>query len=300
MNNPHEDIVLGIDIGGSHISAALVDVSACVIKEESFTRERINSKGDTEEILNGWLQGILNCLKTTNQDGELKIAIAMPGPFDYKNGISLIEGLDKYEALYGINVKEYLSNQLNIPPTNILFRNDAEAFLAGEIKANNYSTATKTLGITLGTGLGSALSQNGITQDANFAVTPFGQTIAEEYLSTRWFVAKFLALTGLKVKDVKEMLLQNQYSKEVDLVFEEFTQSLTQFLSTIIEKEHFNTLIIGGNIAKTSDRFLAKLSASLQQKSDDLTIHLANLGEASAIIGASVLFSKQITTTQLS
>lgn len=299
MNNSQEDIVLGIDIGGSHISAALVDTLSCTIKEETFTRARINSKGTTEEILAGWHEGILACLKAGNHSGELKLAVAMPGPFDYENGVSFITGLDKYEALYGVNVKEYLSEQLRIPTSNILFRNDAEAFLAGEIKANTYPTLVKTLGITLGTGLGSALSENGITHDANFAVTPFRGAIAEEYLSTRWFVARFAELTGTTVKDVKEILLQIRYTKEIEVLFEEFSQNLSQFLNKIMKQEQFQTLIIGGNIAKTADKFLAQLLTQLNQTNSKLNIHLANLGEASAIIGAALLFNQTETIDQI-
>lgn len=295
MNGPQKEIVLGIDIGGSHISAALVDISSCIIKEGTFTRERINSKGNAEEILSGWRRGIQDCLKAENYNEELKLAIAMPGPFDYENGISFITGLDKYEALYGINIKEYLSSQLNIPTSHILFRNDAEAFLAGEIKANHYDPKIKTLGITLGTGLGSALSENGITHDANFAITPFYGTIAEEYLSTRWFVSRFSELTGITSKDLKEILSQTQYDKEIELIFEEFTQNLSKFLSAIFEREHFKTLIIGGNIAKTADRFLTQVFAHLSHFDNEITIHLANLGEASAIIGASLLHNQQKT-----
>lgn len=294
MNNPQHNIILGIDIGGSHISAALVDISSCTIKEGTFTRERVNSKGTANEILASWQNGIQDCLKAGKHSGDVKIAIAMPGPFDYENGISFITGLDKYEALYGINVKEYLSKQLSISAANIRFRNDAEAFLAGEIRANRYNTSVKTLGITLGTGLGSALSSEGTTHDANFAITPFHGTIAEEYLSTRWFVSRFAELTGQTVKDVKEMLGQTQYDREVQLIFKEFTENLSQFLCTIMEQEHFKTLIIGGNITKTADKFLPKVLENLRQLDQNVEINLANLGEASAIIGASLLFNQTI------
>ena len=34
------------------------------------------------------------------------IGFAMPGPFDYVKGICYIQGVAKYENLYGINVTE--------------------------------------------------------------------------------------------------------------------------------------------------------------------------------------------------
>ncbi|RYG12335.1 MAG: ROK family protein, partial [Chitinophagaceae bacterium] len=293
-----QNIVLGVDIGGSHISAALVDIDRCEILDGSFVRSRVNSAGTATEILESWQEAISACVSIGGSN-SYKVALAMPGPFDYENGISLIKDLHKYESLFGIDVKLALSERLNIPSSNILFRNDAEAFLAGEICANVYPKNLKTLGITLGTGLGSALSEDGITKDANFAMLPFSGTIAEEFLSTRWFTSRFTALTGENVKDVKEVLSYTKYAKEVLQLFEEFSQNLSKFLTEIMAKENFKTLVIGGNIAKTADRFLPKLSSSLNRSNSKLAIHLANLGEASAIIGASLLFSPSETTTKL-
>jgi len=285
-----QNIVLGVDIGGSHISAALVNTQNCEIIDGSFVRSRVNSDGTVSDILDSWQDAIETCASIIGTS-NYKIALAMPGPFDYENGISLIKDLHKYESLFGVDIKLALSERLNTAPVHILFRNDAEAFLAGEICANAYPKDLKTLGITLGTGLGSALSQHGITTDANFAMLPFNGQIAEEFLSTRWFTSRFTELTDKKVKDLKEVLSFVNHTKEIDQLFEEFTQNLTKFLSEIMVKENYQTLIIGGNIAKTADRFLPKLSSSLRKHNSDLQIHLANLGEASAIIGASLLFS---------
>ena len=62
-----------------------------------------------------------------------KIGIAMPGPFDYENGICYIKGLDKYESLFNLNVKEMLAQQLNIERSDIYMMNDASCFLKGEV-----------------------------------------------------------------------------------------------------------------------------------------------------------------------
>jgi len=56
----------------------------------------------------------------------------MPGPFDYENEISYITGITKYEALYKLNVKEMLTKALRIDKDDILMKNDAACFLAGE------------------------------------------------------------------------------------------------------------------------------------------------------------------------
>lgn len=93
------------------------------------------------------------------------IGIAMPGPFDYLTGICLMKNVNKYESLYGLNIKQELSDRLGIDVQNIVFRNDSEAFLAGEMRFGAGKGLKKGIGITLGTGLGTSIYQNGEAQD---------------------------------------------------------------------------------------------------------------------------------------
>jgi glucokinase len=50
--------VIGVDIGGSHISAAVVDLQHRSIVEDSLLRKAINSKESAEQILNSWAEVI--------------------------------------------------------------------------------------------------------------------------------------------------------------------------------------------------------------------------------------------------
>jgi glucokinase len=288
-----DHFVVGADIGGSHITAALVETNRFEIKQSTLTRKPVNSGGQATEILECWIEAIEHTLKKHGDTKPDKIAIAMPGPFDYEEGVCLIKGLHKYESLYGLNIKNYISDSLDIKPANICFVNDAQCFLEGEMKGNQYNSYKRTLGITLGTGLGSAISFNGNTEDANFAVSPFKGTIAEEYLSTRWFVERYYQLSGERVKDVKDIILHN-HPLFIDSIFEEFADTFFQFLSPLILNDMYEVLIIGGNIVKAADRFLDRLQAQLNTLpvAAPIQIHLANLGEYSAMIGASSYISK--------
>lgn len=42
------------------------------------------------------------------------IRLAFPGPFDYEQGICLMKGLDKYDRLYGINLRQVFSERLGV------------------------------------------------------------------------------------------------------------------------------------------------------------------------------------------
>jgi len=291
MGINNNDYAVGIDIGGSHITAAIVDLNTFSIIEDTLVRKKLDSSEVPEVILEIWSLTIKEVISISRTQPS-KIGIAMPGPFDYDKGISLIKDLHKYDLLYGVNVKEFLSQSLGFSPSDIRFRNDAEAFLAGEIAVRSTSVSSKIMGVTLGTGLGSAISHGGKTWDANLAIVPFRDGFAEEYISTRWFVGRFKEITGIQVADVKQLLLLEGQDLYIEQLFEEFTTNLSQFLIYYVSQENINQLIIGGNIAKTSDRFMEQLEANLYKSSPNLKVELASLGEMSAITGAASLFQK--------
>lgn len=284
-----DSIVLGVDIGGSHCTAALVDERTRKFVPGSYIRIRVNSHGTVDEILNAWTSAIDDAYKS-NPDSIKRIGMAMPGPFDYENGISHITNLDKYEALYKLNVKKLLADKLSIPLTSILMMNDAACFLRGEVYYGVAKGYQDVIGITLGTGTGSATHHNGVTLDANLGPSPFMDSIADEYFSTRWFVKRYAALTGKTVKDVKALTELYNTDVNVRTVFREFTNNLTVFLTGFVKTENPELIVMGGNIAQSDALFLENLVRQLAANRITIPIVKAQLGEEAAILGAASLF----------
>lgn len=282
-------MILGIDIGGSHLTAALVDRDSHLLIRDSYKRIHFNSKGTAEEIINAW-SDLINDVFEKNHILNKKIGIAMPGPFDYEKGISMIKGLDKYESLYQLNVKELLATKLNIPTSHILMMNDAAAFLQGEVHGGAVVGYHDAIGITLGTGTGTAAHHHGITRDANLGPSPFMESIADDYFSTRWFLRRYKELTGKSADDVKS--IAKRYPSEIAIrkLFSEFAQNLTPFLQGLAEKEKPQVIIMGGNIALCSNLFLPELESNLRKANINTPILLSTLGEDAAILGAASLF----------
>jgi glucokinase len=240
-------VALGVDIGGSHITAALVDLQNHKIIPLSLTRKHINSKGTAAEIIHDWADVINEC--SAGLPGlSKKIGIAMPGPFNYKEGISLIRNLDKYEALYDLNVKKLLATELEIDVQNISLMNDASCFLKGEIFGGAAIECNNVIGITLGTGLGSARFHDGEIFDGDLYYLPFKDGTAEDYLSSRWFLKRYKELTGITVKNVKELRERIPADPCITSLFAEFGNNLGDVLLHYIQRHTCETIIIGGNI----------------------------------------------------
>ncbi|SFN24461.1 glucokinase [Chitinophaga sp. YR627] len=273
-----DGLVLAVDIGGSHITTALVDMQQRTLLPRSLWRANINSHGSAEEIIAGWVDVMQQSMGNTN--GANRIGIAMPGPFDYEAGISLIKGLHKYESLYGLNIKELLAKRLQISPDAIRFTNDASCFLQGELFAGVAEGAQSALGLTLGTGFGSSVAENGMAQEGTFWKTPFRETTAEEYFSTRWFLRRYEVLSGAQISSVKELALMAHEPGYAKDIFEEFGHNLAAFLQ---EQQPLPSLIVlGGNIAQAFHLFFR----GLEEQLPDVQFVVSTLGEDAILLGA--------------
>lgn len=279
-------IALGMDIGGSHVTAALVDLNKNAFIESSYIRSFVDSTMEAGRILDAWSQTIreaYNGYETVSKT----IGIAMPGPFDYENGISLIKDQGKFKNLYGINIRQALAERLNIPASGFFFINDAAAFLKGEIFYDRPAALRQNaLGITLGTGLGSAIYCNGKVEDAALWDAPFLNGIAEDYFSTRWFVNSYQRLTGCAINGAKELLEIVHTDANAARLFDEFASSLAQFLTPLIKKHHAEVVIIGGNISGASDVFLSPLKKALEENGLYSEIKITTLKEHASLMGA--------------
>ncbi|MBE7171594.1 MAG: ROK family protein [Williamsia sp.] len=282
----HFSHAVGVDIGGSHITAALIDLEHRVIVPGTLARQKLDPHGSAEEIIAVWSKAIREA-----QGGEpvKKVGIAMPGPFDYAVGISLIRNQNKYDALYGVNVKQLLAQALSISSGDIRLENDAACFLQGEAFAGAANGFDRSIGLTLGTGLGSARCRHGRAESLDLWNAPFKDTIAEDYISTRWFVNRYVQLTGKEVRGVKELVALAEHEPAVKQVFDEFIINLQHFLQTIIQDETPQVLVIGGNIAHAYALF-EKAIQHTKEEHHHVHIRKAELGETAAILGAASLW----------
>lgn len=278
------ELVLGIDIGGLHITVGLIDLESGEIITDSLQRRELDCNSSAEVIFGCWCEAINEAYHGI-KDMRKRIGVAMPGPFDYENGICLIKDQDKFKALYQLNIRTELASRLNMMPADITFINDAAAFLQGEVFAGAARGRNRVIGLTLGTGLGSSFCDNGIAEDADLWQSPFKEGIAEDYLSTRWFVKSYLKLTGKDIGGVKALtLISDEEIKRQ--IFEVFSHNLADFLAPLIIARNAETVVMGGNISNAFPLFLSSLNREFKEKGINVEVKIAELQENASLIGA--------------
>ena len=282
-----EPVVLAVDAGGSSIKSALVEANSRIVGGVSL--DAIESKASADQILNTLAAIIKDYLQ--NFRGIHRIAFAFPGPFDYEQGVCLIQNQDKYDALYGLDLSASLKEILGLPNLEIRYRNDAEAAILGEALYGAGVPYTRLIGITLGTGLGSAFiaERNLITEGDS--VPPHGWLYAcmfenqraDDLFSTRGLLAR-LRERGIHAVDVASAISQADENALAETCAS-FGADLGTFLKPFVSNFRAEAVLITGGIAETWDYFAPSLGPSLS-----VPALKGTLGKSAALLGAATLY----------
>lgn len=297
----NQDVAIGADIGGSHISCAAVGLQSGRLLRETFSERTVNNQAQASEIISVWsscLHEAIMKLKT----GILKgIGFAMPGPFDYVNGVSLIRGVSKYDNLYGFNIGDAVLSSLGIEnEMEIRFMNDASSFAVGEAWGGKAAGYRKSMCITLGTGLGSAFIEDRIPVVDGPSVPrigcvyhlPYKDSIADDYFTTRWFTGRYRKATGKELQGVKELAALVSGESLVKELFHEFAVNLGNLLAPWLIRFGAEILVAGGNISQAYDIFGEDFGESLLKEGWSGKVVVSELKEDAAIVGSAYLFNE--------
>jgi len=294
----NKNIAIGTDIGGSHISCAAVNLVSGHILKETLAERYINNQAQASEIISSWAEALSTVLAKVSADQVKGIGFAMPGPFDYVNGICYIRGVSKYENLYGFNISDAISSSLDVSKDFLIrFMNDASSFAVGEAWTGSATEVTRSFSITLGTGFGSAFISNRIPivdgpDVPNLGCVyhlPYKDGIADDYFSTRGLLARYRNVTGVELPGVKELATLAGSNKIVSELFEDFGTDLGIFLAPWLNKFKAEILVIGGNISHAYKLFGDALESSLKKESCSCTVTISKLMEDAALLGSAYL-----------
>jgi glucokinase len=242
--------VVALDLGGTHVTAATVDIRAAEVIAATRARTDLLSASGRDELLER-----IRSTARAPLSGEAEAAgVAVPGPFDYARGISLLE--HKLESLYGVDLRDELATALTLPPENVRFVNDAEAFLLGEWWAGAAQGHDRAVGITIGSGIGSAFLERGVIVSTGDRVPPDGELHRQLFrgapVEERISRGALLSRYGDESVDVVDVA---QRARDGDLraqeAFAELASDLAEFLRPWLAAFAPSCLVVGGSIARS-------------------------------------------------
>ena len=309
---------IGVDLGGTKISAAIVDKNYNIITKVTCPTDAKRAADDITKSIADL------CYKAANDAG-------IPGAIDAQNGI--IE--------YSCNLPTYISypivNKMReiTGVSDIFVDNDANAAALGEAVAGAAKDSSSSVMITLGTGVGGGVVIDGnILPSFNGAGGELGHTVIvhggvpcpcgrrgcfEAYSSATSLVRMTKErLTELKAASVPTLMLSMcsgdpqrantrtafDASKQGDVeaikLIGEYTEYLACGIINLINTFQPEVFLIGGGLSGEGDYLLEPLLPIIEReqytrtypKAKQTKIKIATLGNDAGIIGAAALGGK--------
>lgn len=295
----NKEYAVGLDIGGTHITAAIIDIVDMKVIDFSLHKESFDSNLPVAEVMTIWEKAIRTSIENSKVENTTGLAVCMPGPFDYTNGVCWIKGQSKYEHFYGLNVRDLFQNQLKLSGDfPILFENDAVCFGKGEVFKDAENLSKKVMAITLGTGLGACFIDKGesistgdlVPKDGEIYDLPYQDGIAEDYVSARGLIAGYFALSGKKINNGLELFnLATAGDAMAVKAFEQLGEDLAAIVAPWLEKFDADSFIIGGKIANASEFFLPVFNKKIKEAGSNVSVSVSTDNEIAALLGATSL-----------
>lgn len=290
---------IAMDVGGSHITTAVIDLSEMKVFEDSFFKVSFDSNLPSKEVMDYWENAIRTLWEKSAIEKLAGIALAVPGPFDYTDGTCWIKDQDKYEHFYGLNIKELLRERfdfdLDFP---IVFENDANSFGKGEVYKDIENLPKNVMAITLGTGLGACFIENGkivstgnnVPQEGEIWNLPYKNGMAEDAVSLRGLLANYYNLSGIQLNNGLELYhLAIEGDEKAILAFHKFGEELAEVVLPWLKSFNAHMLVIGGKVANAGDLFLNILREKAKNEGIEIELVLSTDNETTALLGAASL-----------
>lgn len=286
-----ETYALGIDLGGTQIRAALVR------EDGSLASPLVSAPTDARILERDLLYARIRetALKATANLPIVGIGIGSTGPVSSRSGEIL--DCDNLPSLQYFPLRDRLASDLHVPAW---LDNDANAFVLGEALYGAGRNAESVFGLTLGTGLGSALVQKGRIMHGQSEcageiwTAPYKDSILEDYLSGTALSRLFREKTGINVSG-KEVATRARKEDAAALdVWDTFTQALAYTLSWCVNLLDPDVVVLGGSVVASAPLFLEKALEQFRKyictpSRAHVRVKLSALGNEAGVKGAAAL-----------
>lgn len=297
-------IVPVLEIGGTHLTAALVESGTWAIDRSSLARVDLQAQGTAESLI----EAIGAAADALTAAPGATWSVAIPGPFDYAAGIGRFEHVGKFDSLNGVHVRNALMDRIRPRPGVIHFLNDADAFGMGEYALGAARGHERALCITLGTGVGSTFLNHGEPVSAGPTVSPDGSIHHETYrgsplehtVSRRAIRAAYAAAAGFDPGTGPDVHTIAALSRAGDdtarRVLDTAFSALGETLAVVLQRFDARILVIGGSMAQSWDLVEPAIRAGMtfeNQLLADCRIEQAILPDDAALVGAAYWASRR-------
>lgn len=311
-----QQVVIALDIGGTKIAAAIVDVEGHILSTIRHETPQ-GAAGDIIDAINGLIDKLM---ESALEIGELAgIGLAVAGTIDYKQGVVVQSPNLPFSNL---RIKSIVESKFGLP---VFVDNDGNLAALGEKYYGVAREAQNIIGLTLGTGIGAGIIIDGcLYRGATGSAAEIGHMVIqatgpqctcgsygcfEEMASGRALLraakerikndkeSLVLKLSGGRIEDITGPMITKAAQKGDRMAIDSFNEVgfwLGIGINNIINIFNPELVVLGGGMAEAGDLVLKPArevvaERTLHPNKEDAEIVLADLGNQAGILGAAAL-----------
>lgn len=302
--NHSAKLIIGADLGASHISLAITDLAARPIAER---RIGMDISEGPEKVLSFILDTSTELLESIGRtiDDILAIGIGLPGPVEYATGLPInppiMPGWDRFD------VSGWIRQRVDVP---VLIDNDVNVMALGA-RSLAFPTVDNLLFMKVATGIGAGVISNGellrgaqgiagdighvqVARAANIACR-CGSMGCLEAIASGPAIASTLARAGVDV-DSPEQLVELVKLGNVEAIqaVRQAGRDIGEVLTTCVSLINPSVIVLGGSMALAGEHLIAGVrevvyTRSMPLATEHLSIVQSGTSDKAGIVGAAML-----------
>ncbi len=245
-------VYIGVDLGGTNMRAGRVE-NDCLVAQASERTPK--SPKDTAETID-LLERVIRSVWTPEVSA---IGIGVPGLVDRQNGV--VYNLVNIPHWDVVPLREILEARFGV---RVVIDNDANCFALGERVFGVGRQYENFVGLTLGTGLGGGIIQQGrLLADSNcgsgeFGMMPYRDNILEYYCSGSYF----MNIWGVDGKTMYERALKGD--AEALEAYRQLSEHIAAAVKIVMLAVDPEMIVFGGSVAAAHALFEKSLWENLR------------------------------------
>lgn len=298
MEKDAGELVIGVDLGGTNISAGQVTKSGKVIRVEK--KETLAREGKEKVI-----KRIKELISLLMRDSVRGIGIGSPGPLSSTKGI--VYNPPNLPGWKNVHLRDILSKEFNLP---VILEKDANCACFGEKWVGRGKDAASLICLTLGTGIGGGIILDnklwrGIDDTAaeigHMTIAPDGPLCGcgnygcLEAFSSASALVKRAFKRGANFSTAKDIYeAARKGNKLACELLEETGRYLGIGIANLVNLLNPEMVVLCGRMAKAGNYILKPIRKEVKKRSfpvpaKRVKIYVSTLGEYAGLIGAAGL-----------
>ena len=296
--------IVGIDLGGTNLKIALLDLKFRIRHKEVLDTKRFNKK---EGLISAIVDSVHNILKDNklSRKNLLGVGLGLPGPIDYERGV--VHFLPNIGGWKEVNLKSILERRLRLP---VFVDNDAKLMSLAEYKLGAAKGSTNAVCITLGTGVGGGVIINGkLYRGLSNAAGEIGHmpinekgprcncgghACLEAYVGNKRILKEAKRMFRRDISLEELSCLARRQNRGAQTIWGKVAGRLAVALVGVVNLLNPDCIVIGGGVANAGRILFDKVkkvisSQAMSVQARHVKVSKAKLGNNAGLIGAAIL-----------